>query len=226
MSQKHFHFNRYLFVFWGCVFSLVVSNFTFADEPLKIGESFNNEATGYNNSRKIARTSTDRRIVVFQNKLENRPVVQWVYSDDGINWSPPAILGYGTFPCLTIAENDWVYAVWCSENGEGICLTYLKDNTTNWEGGSLPITLVPAGAIYCKYPAIETTLNSLHVVWQGKRDTDNTDNIFYQQFARDLSRINPVAILSADSCDSKKGLLPMTCNLKRTGCMFCGLIFL
>ena len=84
MSRYHCVLRSNLF-FW--FFILIFSNVTFSDDPMKIGESLDNEATGFNNSRKIVRTSSDRRIVVFQNRVDNRQVIQWCYSDDGINWS-------------------------------------------------------------------------------------------------------------------------------------------
>ena len=209
MSQKHFLSSRYLIVFFYCLFMLIFSNQAFGDEPIKIGETSDNKATAYNNSRKIVRTSTDRRIVVYHNTVGNRPVIQWVYSDNGVSWSLPAIIGYGTFPSLTIAENDWVYAVWSSENGDGICLTFLKNNSTTWEEAPLPITFVPEGSISCKYPCIETTLNFVHVVWQCKRESDYTDKIFYQLYDRALSSVSQFIILSADGSNSK---MPVIAN--------------
>ena len=175
---------------------------------IQIAETKNFNATAYNNSRKIVRTSGDRRIVVFQDSLNQKPAIMWSYSGDGIQWSSPALLAYGSSPSLTIAENDWTYAVWCLENQKGIGITYLKNDSTSWEDTNLPREVTPQGALQCKYPTIETTSNSVHIVWQNKNESDFTNNILYQQFNKELSdSLTPIISLSVDSCDSKRPVI-------------------
>ena len=186
------------------IFVLLSPAFVLGDEIIKIAETHNPEATALNNGRRIVRTSYDRRLVVYQDSLDNRPVIMWSYSDDGVVWSSPSTLAYGCYPSLTIAENDWIYVCWTMEHEKGIGVNVMKDNTLLWESGNLPLEISPNGALYCKFPVIEITTNSVHIVFQSKVENNNTENILYQRYDRSLSdTTSTIVILSPDSCNSR-----------------------
>jgi len=193
-----------VFKFICLIFLFLCPVITLGNEIIKIAETENPEATAQNNGRRIIRTSYDRRFVVYQDSLNSKPVIMWVYSDDGIVWSLPSILAYGSYPSLTVAENDWIYAVWILENEKGIGANYLKDNTLSWESENLPIEIMPEGSIYCKFPVVEISTNAVHIVWQSKNESYNTENILYQRYDRILSdTLSSLLVLSSDSCNSK-----------------------
>jgi hypothetical protein len=188
-------------------FLFFVANYADAltSDGIIIGYAKHPEATAYNNGRRIVRTSADRRIVVYQDSSENRPVVMCVYSDDGIHWSKPAIVAHGSFPSVAVADNDYVYLVSSLEGNTGIGILYSKNGALTWENGT---EIRPAGALACRYPVVEATRNAVHTVWQQQSISTQNERICYQQFNKDLSAtLTPIHVLSADTCHARFPLI-------------------
>lgn len=96
----------------------LLTSFLFAGDAIQIGTSNCPTATAFNNSRKIARTFDDRRVVVYQDKQDGHEVVKLTFSDDGLHWAAPRLLAYGFSPTIAVSATDTFYVAW---------LTYDKD---------------------------------------------------------------------------------------------------
>lgn len=179
---------RSLSGFFTTLLLLLVTSSSIADEAVQIAHSSSPIATAFNNSRKIARTSFDRRVVVYQDSLEQRPVVMWAYSDDGLNWSNPAILAYGSLPSLTVAENDRIYGCWINEDSESIAVSFLEPASDNWANNDLPRLITIENMTEINYPGIEVTGHSVHLIWQAKDQSDGLFHIYSQTFDNELSQ--------------------------------------
>jgi hypothetical protein len=121
---------RYLITLVFCFYS-----FLYAGDIIHIASSNHPLATAYNNSRKLVRTLDDRLVVVYQDSIQAQSVIMWLYSD-GLNWSEPRQLAPGSFPALTIAENNQIYAAWQLEEQNGIGLAVLNPGETVWHDGT------------------------------------------------------------------------------------------
>ncbi|MCI0512382.1 T9SS type A sorting domain-containing protein [candidate division KSB1 bacterium] len=176
---------------------------TIANQITKIATTNHPAATARNNGRRIVRTADDRRLVVYQDLVAPRPAIYWVYSDDGVNWSAPTMLAYGSDPALTIAENDWIYVVWILENGNGIGINFLKDHALTWESGNLPVELTPAAVVSCEFPVIEVTSHHVHLLCQVKTASSPGDQIWYYRYDRGLLQNLLAVRLSAELCQAE-----------------------
>ena len=78
----------------------------YSEEPIKITNTNHPEATAFNNSRKIARTTDDSLIVIYQDLINDVPAIMLTASKSGINWSRPVFIDEGLFPSLTIDEKN------------------------------------------------------------------------------------------------------------------------
>ncbi len=158
-----------------------------AGEIIHIASSNHPLATAYNNSRKLVRTIDDRLVVVYQDSIRAQSVIMWLYSD-GRNWSEPKQLAPGSFPALTIAENNQIYAAWQLEEPNGIGLAVLNQGETEWHNDLPQSTILPASAGKCRFPSIEVTKNTLHVAWQQRTEENELQEIWLQRLDRQLEK--------------------------------------
>lgn len=173
----------------------------FAGESKIIGDSNHYDATAPSNGRKMVRTANDRRVVVYQDSVEDKPVIQWTYSNDGFNWSPPAVIASGSFPALAVSDENWIYLVWCLDDQPGLSVAYSTDGATTWAPS---IGIWPEAMAKSRFPAIEATMQAVHIVWQQEDLTDAVEKISYQRFSKDLSQtLTPILTLSAEGIDSR-----------------------
>ena len=87
-----------------------------AGQAVQIASSNCPTATAFNNARKIARTFDDRRIVVYQDYLNDHEVVKISYSDDGMNWTEASLLAYGFSPTIAVSDADTIYVSWLTHD--------------------------------------------------------------------------------------------------------------
>lgn len=173
----------------------------FAGESKIIGYSNHYDATAPSNGRKMVRTANDRRVVVYQDSVEDKPVIRWTCSNDGFNWSPPAVIASGSFPALAVSDENWIYLVWCLDGQQGLGVSYSTDGATTWTPS---IEIRPEAMAKSRFPAIEATTQAVHIVWQQKDLTDAVEKISYQRFSKDLSQtLTPILTLSAEGINSR-----------------------
>jgi hypothetical protein len=174
----------------------------FSGEPLKIADSNRADATAFNNGRRMARTSDDRLVVVYQDSVEGQPAVMWLDSQSGRNWSQPQILDYGENPSLTIDDRDRIYAAWVLSDGKGIGLRSLSRQGTEWDAADTSLYIRPENAVSCSYPSIEWQSSKLYMVWQQKSRDLETENIYFQVDDPTLSTAYQSFRISSDSAQS------------------------
>lgn len=173
----------------------------FAGESKIIGYSNRSDATAQSNGRRMIRTSDDRRILVYQDSLDGKPVIQWIHSNDGRRWSSPAVMANGSFPALAVSDENWIYLVWCLDDQQGLGVAYSTDGATTWAPS---IEIRPEAMAKSRFPAIEATTQAVHIVWQQEDLTNAVEKISYQRFSKDLSEIlTPMLVLSAEGIDSR-----------------------
>jgi hypothetical protein len=110
-------------------FLFVLACSLFAGDAIQIGTSNSPLATAYNNSRKIARTYEDRRVVVYEDKEDGYDIVKLTYSDDGENWTEPMTFAYGYGPTIAVSKEGRFAVAWLS-NTKDVPLfdTFWTDN--------------------------------------------------------------------------------------------------
>ena len=173
----------------------------FAGESKIIGYSNHYNATASSNGRKMVRTANDRRVVVYQDSVADKPVIRWTCSNDGFNWSPPAVMASGSFPALAVSDENWIYLVWCLDDQQGLGVAYSTDGATTWTPS---IEIRPEAMAKSRFPAIEATTQAVHLVWQQEDLANAVEKISYQRFSKDLSQtLTPILTLSAKNFHSR-----------------------
>ncbi|MBD3383299.1 T9SS type A sorting domain-containing protein [candidate division KSB1 bacterium] len=167
-----------------------------AEEIIHIASSNHPLATACNNSRKLVRTIDDRLVVVYQDSIQAQSVIMWLYSD-GLNWSEPKQLAPGSFPALTIAENNQIYAAWQLEEQNGIGLAVFNQGETEWHYDLPQSTIIPASAGECRFPSIEVTESTLYVAWQQRAREKELQQVWLQRLDRKLEeQLSPAERMS------------------------------
>ncbi|NOZ61035.1 MAG: T9SS type A sorting domain-containing protein [Calditrichaeota bacterium] len=171
-----------------CLMLFLLSNFSLllADEAVQIGGTNCPNALADNNTRKIVRTSFDRRVVVFQDSSNHRPAIKLTFSDDGINWTEPSLLDFGSEPSLAIGQDDQIYSCWIGEDGDRVAICLLTPDTSTSSLVALKLWVCPAFNEPLQHPAIEVTKNSVNLVYQAP--LDSLTHIYYQRYSRDLQQ--------------------------------------
>ncbi len=183
--KKQISFSRLILVI-PIIGLFLLPSFLSASDPIQIGETNCPYALAYSNARKIVRTSFGRLVVVFQDSVEHKPVVKWTYSDDGVSWSEPELLGRGSQPALTIGKDDMIYNCMIYEDGLKIAINSLAPDTTAWNTKYLRLVVWPADRYDLKHPGIEVTEHSVNLVYQATQN--GSPHIYYQRYSRDLSQ--------------------------------------
>ncbi len=149
---------------------------TLAAEPVMIGSSSCQDATAYNNSRRIARTADDELIVVFQDIVDTPQIMLCRRPPKGV-WQEPVHIAEGSHPAITVAK-DTVFIVWTLPDSTGIALAN-GDLSTIRE-------IRPDPHALCLYPSVEYSGDLVDVVWQQKTLATGKTQIGHQAFSAEL----------------------------------------
>ena len=173
-----------------------------AEDAVQIGETNCPDALAPNSARKIVRTSLDRRVVIFQDSSNHRSAIKLTFSDDGINWTIPNLLDFGSEPSLAIGQDDQIYGCWIGENGDRIAICLLTPDTSTSSLVAFKLWVSPAFDEPLQHPAIEVTKNSVNLVYQASQD--NLSHIYYQRYSRDLRQTLSTFIRLSDGNEQSK----------------------
>ncbi|MFC1569656.1 T9SS type A sorting domain-containing protein [bacterium] len=154
-----------------------------AQYPVKIGQSIRQDATAFNNARRIVRTSDDKRIVVYQDSLDGMPVVMWTTSSNGLDWREPQMLEYGAYPAIAVSEDDWVYVVWETVSLSQSNGAFLRNNQTEWH---------KSGVVVTRFPCVDVLDREVYIVSEWNNDIyfSQVDSILndYLVFSENVSQ--------------------------------------
>jgi|GEM_PF-6909106 len=166
------HRSQSLAVFLMALFFCLIAH----AEPVMIGSSSSPEATAYNNARRIARTSDDELVVVFQD-IADGPQIMLCRRPSKGTWQEPLHIGDGMHPAITVAE-DTVFIVWTLPDSSGIALAN-GDLSTIRE-------IRPHPEALCLFPSVEYSGDLVDVVWQQKSLATGKTHIGHQAFSAEL----------------------------------------
>ncbi len=132
--------------------------------PVQIALSSHPLASAYNNGRRMVRDDNDVRYLVYQDFVNSIPIICFVNSIDGKNWSQPDTIFAGTFPSIAIDKLNRLYLVWQAADTSNIFLTYSNDWGTSWK--TPPINIIQCDSEKTQFPVIEAGRCRLHIAWQ------------------------------------------------------------
>ena len=177
-----------------------------AGEAIKIGASQCSTATAYNNARKIVRTLHDRRIVVYQDKIDDRDAVMLSFSDDGKQWTPPFLFDFGLSPAIAVSATDSVYLLWYAADDSSLSLACFPahelPDIKNAVAGKLIITKNDDANFGAQAASMDVDESFVQIVMQDGQ-SDATFAVSYFPLWRTLRRIknlaHPLLLISGDA---------------------------
>ncbi len=97
-------------------FSFASMTFAFAGDIIKVGVSNLSTATAFNNARKIARTTSDQFVVVYEDVVDGQNAIFYNYSADGQTWMEAKFIAYGSTPALAVSNENLFYLAYTKSN--------------------------------------------------------------------------------------------------------------
>ncbi|RPI00191.1 MAG: T9SS C-terminal target domain-containing protein [Calditrichaeota bacterium] len=163
----------------------------FADEPLPIGSSSSIFATAFNNSRKIARTYDDRRVVVYESIVDDREAVMMTCSPNGRTWSEPFLFSLGCSPTIAVSDADTFFVLWDSREEQGLCLAaFHADELANPAPAVSRRIIIPDeyGEYGNRSPSMDVDQTFIHLTFHSGQNSEK--RVMYYAVKRDLSPID------------------------------------
>ncbi|MBN1559148.1 T9SS type A sorting domain-containing protein [candidate division KSB1 bacterium] len=169
----------------------------FADQIVPIGSSQLMVATGPNNARKIARTSADLRIVIYEDVAGDLNTIYMTYSADGVSWTGPLFIDFGLSPCIAVSDGDSFYVCYTKLNESIIkVMVFAPDDLPALaHARDIDIYYGSPSARHA-FPVLDVGARFVHLAFQS-RDVNAKSAIRYGLFHRNLDPATPLFTVSA-----------------------------